>query len=139
MTQTSYSDLEMDNIFVTSGHSWRSECYRVEKGRRYNFEIINLKTNEIVHVIKDMPSIVNGKVAAARYCVEKLGGRPRDLTHEQKSDIRVGDVEARLAQTEMELAALKKSAAPADDQPAAPKGKKKKAKAEEGGDPPSEQ
>lgn len=139
MSQTSYSDLEQDNIFATAGVGWKPESRRTDKGRVYDFRLLSIKTGEEVHVIKDMASIVNGKAAAAAYCVEKLGGRPRDLTHEQKQDVRVGDVEARLAQTEMELAQLKKASAPADGDAPAPKknngGRPKNPKTEEGGDP----
>lgn len=138
MSQIAYSELEQDNIFATAGVNVKPIMRRTDTKRLYDVQLIN-KVGEVVHTLKDQPAITTGIMKAANWCVANRGGRPRDLTNEQKQDLRVGDVEARLADTEMKLAALQKAAAPADGDAPAPKPKKKKAKAEEGGDPPSEQ
>lgn len=113
--KTTYTDLELDNIFGTSGIGWKQESRRTLNGRVYDFRIIRVGApleSPDVHVIKDQTTIEEGKQEVARYCVANLGGRPRDLTNEEKGEARMVGVEEKLEATQAELAALKKASAP---------------------------
>lgn len=113
--KTTYTDLELDNIFGTSGVGWKQESRRTLNGRVYDFRLIKVGATPDttdVHVIKGQTTIEEGKQEAARYCVANLGGRPRDLTNEEKGEARMVGVEAKLEATQAELAALKKASAP---------------------------
>jgi hypothetical protein len=111
-----YTDLEMDNVFATSKTTWKQEGIRKGPIRTYRMLLLNA-AGEVIHTIEDQPTIEAGKQACALWCVVNRGGRHREMADHEKQDVRIADLEARLAENEMQLNALRKAAEPPEGEP----------------------
>ena len=122
MSRAVYTDLELDNVFATSGVNWKQEGRRLMVDgpngtkiegqiRVYDFHLLD-RDNKTVHTIKGLPTIEDGKQTCARWCVENRGGRARDMSKDEVRDAEHADLKDRLAKTEGRLEALSKASKP---------------------------
>lgn len=108
-----YTDAQIDNVFKSTGTSFRQNGKRNGGIRIFDVEVVDARTHTHVQTFKDNPSVEAGIIKAVEWLVSNRNGTTVATGTPRATESRVSQLEAELAKTNALLQSIQAAQAPA--------------------------